>query len=464
MRGFIFSNSRKYFRVILLLIFNFGSILIAQEFNPNFESSSSYFQVDSIKISGNEHTEEFVILRELSFELGDSVNGEILHYNRERIFSLGIFTKVNVVIENYDGKNIVFIRVEESWYIFPVPFVNVREKTFERASYGVSLKYKNFRGRNETIRATVSLGYDPFYSLEYENPLVIQSFDISLSLSFGLGKSVNKSEILEIANGNSFDFKTMALNSIWGKRITEESSLFFIVGYSKIKVPTENINLLMASGTSSDNKITTGVSYLYDSRNLKQYASDGEYLGISYLYNGFGNSQSSYNVLNIDVRDYTEIYKKFILRGRISARHTFGEFIPIYDYSMFGYDYFVRGNRFEIDEGNNRILTNLEVSYPILPEWNFALDLPILPNSLTRSRISIMASLFADAGTVFNNDEKINFADFDHGYGFGLTFLFLPYSSFSLEYAFNEFGKGEILLGTEVSFWYWTLLYIESWK
>jgi len=452
MRGFIFFHRQKYFKIILLLIFNFSSILFAQELNSIFESSSSYFQVDSIKIIGNEQTQEFVILRELSFEVGDTVNSEILHYNRERIFSLSIFTKVDVVLEKQNDKNVVLIKVEESWYIFPVPFVNVRERTFARASYGVSLKYKNFRGRNETIRATVSLGYDPFYSLEYVNPLVIQSYDISLSLSFGLGKSVNKSEILEIVNGNSFEFKTIVINSIWGKRITEESSLYFSVGYSKTKAPSDNLNLLMASGTSIDHKITTGISYLYDSRNLKQYASDGEYFGISYLYNGLGNSQSHYNVLNIDIRDYQEIYENFVMRGFISARHTFGEYVPIYDYSMFGYDYYIRGNRFEIKEGNNRILTNLVISYPILPEWNFALDLPILPNSLTRSRISIMASLFADAGAIFNNGDKIKFTDFSHGYGFGLTVLFLPYSSFSLEYAFNEFGKGEILLGTEVSF------------
>ena len=47
--------------------------------------------IDSIKITGNEITETFIITRELTFKPGDKINPEILDYNRERVFSLGIF-------------------------------------------------------------------------------------------------------------------------------------------------------------------------------------------------------------------------------------------------------------------------------------------------------------------------------------------------------------------------------------
>ena len=417
----------------------------------SLEHKDSSFVIDKIEISGNERTKDFVILRELTFAVGDTVNNEILFFNRERIFSLAIFTKVEIEVNRENGKNIVSILIEESWYIFPVPFLNIREKTLERTSYGISLKYKNFRGRNETIRATVSLGYDPFYSLQYENPLIIPSADISFYFTGSLGTPINKSPILEEAYGSEFDFRTVGFNTMWGKRINKANSLFFILGYSSIKAPTEKINSYMASETANDKTLSTGFAYIFDSRNLRQYASRGFLLQLDFLHNGIGNN-INYNGVSLDIRNYREIYKSLMIKGRFSARHTFGKKVPYYYYSRLGFDYYTRGNRYLIREGNNRLLGSVELSYPILPEWNFAIDLPLLPLSLTRTRIAIHLGLFADAATVFNNGGKVLLNDFNSGYGIGLTFLFLPYSAFRIEYAFNEMGKGELLIETGISF------------
>jgi len=439
---------KKIFTIFLISTI----VIVAQSVDNPISSADSTFIVDSIEITGNEKTKEFVILRELNFSVGDTVNNDVLLYNRERIFSLGLFTKIEIDLKQDAGINTVLILVEESWYIFPVPFINIREKTLERTSYGISLKYKNFRGRNETIRATVSFGWDPFYSLEYENPLLITSADISFYFAGAHGTPINKSPTLDDVNGEVFDFKTFSLNTTWGKRFNKENNIYFILEYSNIQAPSESINPYMASGTSTDESISTGFAYIYDSRNLSQFASSGIYFGIDYIYNGLGTKDISHNAMTVNLNKYNTIFKSLLIKGRINARHTFGEFVPNYNYSMLGYDYYTRGNRYLIREGNNRLLGSVELSYPILPEWNFAVDLPILPESLTRTRIGIHLNVFADAGTVFNNNEKILLEDFNSGYGVGLTLLFLPYSSFRFEYAFNEMGKGEFLLESGISF------------
>lgn len=437
---------------IFLILILLTTIISAQVVDTLSSLGDNSFQVDSIEIRGNERTKEFIILKELTFSEGDTVNSEILFFNRERIFSLGIFTRVEVNNRIREKKNVVEIIIEESWHIFPVPFLFIREKTFKRTSYGISLKYKNFRGRNETIRAIVSLGYDPFYSLQYENLLIFPSADISFNFTGAFGTPVNKSPTLAIANGNSFDFRTIGITSIFGKRLNTSSSIFCSVGYSKIKAPNNNIDYYMASSTSTDEMFSLGISYIVDSRNLKQFANRGYLLSIDLLHYGIGNSRISYNVIGIDARNYRKLYKSIIIKGRFHARHTFGEYVPYYDYSLLGYNYYTRGNRYLVREGNNRLLGSIEMGYPILPEWNFGLDLPILPNSLTRSRISIVASVFLDVATTFNNNEKILLNDFNSGYGAGISFLFLPYNSFRIEYAFNEMGKGEFLIETGISF------------
>lgn len=437
---------------ILIFVTFLTSSLFSQIVDDTLKSESLFYKVDSIKILGNDRTEEFVILRELTFSLGDSVNNEILFFNRERIFSLGIFTKVNVDLISEDSINKVLISIEESWHIFPVPFVYIREKTLKRTSYGISVKYKNFRGRNETIRATASFGYDPFFGLEYANPLIISSADLSFYFSGVYGTPVNKSPTLDAVNEGSFDFKSMGINTTWGKRFNKENNIFFILGYSNIQTPTEIINPYMASGTKTDKAFSSGLAYTHDSRNLKQYANSGFYFSLDYLYHGLGDKAIDYSSATFDFRNYREIYKSLMIKGRLNIRHTFGKYVPYYYYSMLGYDIYTRGNRYLIREGNNRILGSLELSFPVLSEWNFAIDLPLLPNSLTRSRIAIYASLFTDAATVFNNGEEVLLKNFNSGYGFGLTFLFLPYSAFRIEYAFNEMGKGEFLLETGISF------------
>lgn len=94
------------------------------------------FIVDSILIVGNDQTEEFIITRELTFSIGDTLTPEIIFYNRERIYSLGLFAHVyvNPLIEN--SVNILEIKLEERWYIYPIPFVNIKERDWKKLSYG----------------------------------------------------------------------------------------------------------------------------------------------------------------------------------------------------------------------------------------------------------------------------------------------------------------------------------------
>ena len=128
-------------------------------------SKNAVLKVDSILIEGNNITKDFVIFRELTIKPGDMVSGATVDYNSERVFSLGLFNKVILYFkqqQNPDRNNLV-IHVEESWYIYPIPFVQLRDKDLSRSSYGLYITYKNFRGRNEEIKTKISLGFDPTY-------------------------------------------------------------------------------------------------------------------------------------------------------------------------------------------------------------------------------------------------------------------------------------------------------------
>lgn len=441
---------RKFISITYLICFI--SIINGQESKNLSLPLNEGIRIDSIKIFGNDITEEFVILRELTIEPGDTVNSEIIRFNKERIFSLGIFTRVELSVKELENHNNLVVKVEESWYIFPVPFINIPEKTFERVSYGIAFEYRNFRGRNETLRATMSFGYDPFFALSYKNPLLIPSADISFLISGLYSTPINKSPTAEEIYGSPFEFITSSGSIAFGKRLNLTNNIYLVGGYSYIEAPSEVLNPTMASGTKIDRSLSAGLSYEFDTRNLRQFADRGYYFITNYSYKGIGSREISYHSFDAEVRSYRKIVDDLLFKYRIGGRTTFGKFVPLYDYSILGFEYYTRGNRYLVREGNNALIGSIELGYPILKEWNFGIKLPVIPKSLSRARIKIIFNIFADAATVFNNGDRVTLNDFNSGYGLGFTFLIMPYLSFRTEYAWNEMGRGEFLFESGISF------------
>ncbi|MCB0753438.1 MAG: hypothetical protein KDC52_18345, partial [Ignavibacteriae bacterium] len=170
-------DSIKCFFNFVLVFFLYSITICGQ--TQNIISNEQLIPIDSIRIIGNEITEDFVILRELNFSVGDQISQPQIDYNQERIFSLGLFNKVELRILEENNLSILEIDVFESWYIYPLPYLKLRDDRLSRASYGIILLYKNFRGRNETITGLATFGYDPSYSVSYYNPVLVNGENIT---------------------------------------------------------------------------------------------------------------------------------------------------------------------------------------------------------------------------------------------------------------------------------------------
>ena len=104
-------------------------------------------------------------------------------------------------------------------------------------------------------------------------------------------------------------------------------------------------------------------------------------------------------------------------------RHTFGQFVPNYDYSIFGYDTYIRGHRNTVREGHNLLISSVQIDYPILKEWEFSIKLPFVPQSITSTRVGISLNVFIDSGIVYYNGDSLDFNNFDSGWGVGIKLL-----------------------------------------
>lgn len=435
----------------IILFFSVNNIFFAFDLDSS-EVNVEFYIVDAIILSGNDYTDDDIILRELTFSIRDSVNQFVLAYNKERIYSLGLFNRVDVSREIKEGANNINIKVEESWYIFPSPFITLRKNSIKSSTYGMQLTWKNFRGRNESIKSNVAFGYDPAFYLSYSNPNISYENSVSFFFDLAYGKFQNKSAEAELIYGEDFSYNYSRFMFGVGKRYSVFLWAGAYLGYEYFESPKYFPGRITISDGRIDRIILAGIKYSYDTRDLAQFANKGCFFSGSFLCKGFGVQGINYAILGFDFRQYGEIIGKISGKYRIISRNIIGGGVPFYDYSYLGVGDRIRGYYNYYFEGHNFYMGSVEVQNPIIEEWNFKFKLPLIPQSLTSYRIKIYGSLFSDFGTSYNWGDKFSLKKFNTGYGAGLTIMLLPYNALRIEYAFNEQWKGEFIVDTGFSF------------
>ncbi len=437
-----------YISAIILIMFTSTSLCQIFSLRP-FEQQ--HHIIDSIKIYGNDITEDFIILRELTFEPGDTVDQHTLDYNRERVYSLGIFNKVNFRFNDKDS-SILNIEVEESWYIYPIPFFQIKDNDWNKFSYGISVLIKNFRGRNETLTGSAALGYDPSFSISYFKPSIIYKSNVYFNAHLSHRTITNRSEIAKKIYGGDFEY-TYIVNEVGlGNRFGLFNWAGFDIGFNYIESP-KYFKGSNASDERIDRLMKLGFSYSYDTRDLIQFPSEGMLFSYYMQFKGLGFNNINYSIFNIDFREYRKLIGDLGAKWRMATRLTAGRLVPYYDFSYLGFEERIRGHFSKEREGNNYYLGSLELFHPIIKDINITLDfIPLLPKELLTYRLALYAQLFADTGITQLKGSPLRIKDFDTGYGFGLSLLLLPYNILRVEVASDENQNVEYILNLGVSF------------
>ncbi|HRP93501.1 MAG TPA: BamA/TamA family outer membrane protein [Ignavibacteriaceae bacterium] len=438
--------------IFFIIVIVFSSIILPQNRDSLYNPELYPFIVDSIAITGNEKTEEFIILRELNFSVGDTLSKVQSFYNRERVYSLGIFNHVYFIPTIVESKRILTIEVAETWYFYPIPFLDARDGDLKKLTYGVFLRMMNFRGRNEDLTATVRVGYDPLFSLGYYNPNTIGNENIFVGARVGYADISNRSVIAEYLYGKPFSQKSISANLTIGKRFGLFNRFYINTGYNYIETPFY-ISGINASGDRIDNLVDLGIGFEHDTRDLIQFPTDGIFSSITYVQRGLGLDNINYGIARIDFREYRELFEKLISKWRFTSRFTVGKGVPYYDYSRLDGGQKIRGHYNEKYEGNDYYFGSTEFYYPIIKELNIDLTfLPIIPDALLSYRVGFYTQIFAETGLAKLRDEPFAINKFNSGYGFGITLLLLPYQVLRVEAAFNEQMKSELIIDLGISF------------
>lgn len=448
----------KIFFISLVALFSFPISSYSDEFCDSLETKSltdensvkEVFVIDEIRILGNHRTLPETILQEININDKQFLTEEDLKYFENRIFSLGIFSDVKVFLSKENDKNVLIILVQESWYIWPLPFVYFNDRDFKKISYGLNLGLQNISGRNDFFNTGFSLGFNPKFYLNYYNP----NFDFQHKLIFLLKtqiqKRLNRSLEAQKFNNKNYSEKYFNFEIGLGKRLNIFNLFFASLGFEYIE-PEEYFPLRTVATSGIDRAISFQINYSYDTRDFSAYPKTGTNFNLSYRKTGFGESPVNYNIVAIETKKIFSIGDPIIYLRNYS-RFQLGPEFPFYANSFLGYGERLRGRFDEIFESHSMIFSNFEVRFPIFEKYLLKLNLPLIPEELQTYNLSIDFHTFFDNAFLFNKEQKFRDLRAINGFGFGFSFLILPYRSLNLEIAWNQNFKPQFIFDMNFPF------------
>jgi len=431
-------------RIIVTLLLLCGVSLAAK--TQERAASAPFFlgPVDSVIVSGNTHTRAYVILNEMSIAAGVPFTPEMIEYDRNRIYSLGLFTSVDLYLDTLGTRSILHVLVSERWYLFPVPLFGFRDGDVKRVFYGAGMYHNNFQGRNQKLFGSVVFGADPSAQLSFADPLVDHASGISFGAQLSFSRARNRSEKEAAVSGEYDEFHYDGNVSV-GKRLSLAQFAGIGAGYRVVEI-TDYRPGRTVSGDGIDRAIYATLSYMYDSRDLAEYPSRGSYLSAYITRSGLGTSTVSYTTYGLDVRTYLNLPLSLTLALRVDGTLMIGKVIPTYAHVFLGYGDRVRGYFSTVFEGENLACSTIELRFPLLAPRVFRVNGSLLPDEFSVWRFGVGLALFADAGTTWYRGERVPLQSFVSGYGGGVD-LMLPYGILvRTDYAWNNYGRGQFIL------------------
>lgn len=440
-------------RCFLSLIAWLPALVLAQPDSPPRATGSAdtvalaRTRVVAVVVQGNRRTKAETILREMSTQVGDSLDHGAIEVDRKRIQNLGLFNRVDIQPLLLEKGVLLLVNVSERWYFFPFPIFFYNDNDVKKLSYGLGLVHLNVRGRAEQMQFAGWLGYNPGVQASYHNPWVLGGGHLFTTPRFYFLRQRSKS--FQIAD-REVDERQMGLAWTVGKRVSLRTFFSVTLGYRQVKfdppVPGETL-----SPEGNDRLPELGLTFLYDGRDLFEYPRRGMFVRLFGQRVGFGDPYVHYWRYGADVRTYRPLVGELSLCVRACTDLAAGR-LPIYDRVFFGFSNRIRGHYYREVEGENLLFGSAELRLPLLPIQYYNINPGFLGQYARDLKFGVSVAAFVDSGTLWFQGQRVSTRLFLSGYGASLD-IHLPYIDLvRLAYAVNHEGKGEGVVVLGVSF------------
>lgn len=382
--------------------------------------NDSTFVVNSIKTIGLVKTKEVIVMRELTFKVGDTIRNWSYHKEQSRKQLINLFLFNEVKIDRVNGD--VLIHATERWYTWPIPVLDYADRNFnqwwltkdpKRLIYGLDLSQYNIGGRNQTLVLNLVMGYTRSAGLTYKVPYINKkmSWGMQVTAKVNANKEVWSSTINDKVNFFRDNDRTLIRRQMGEVVFTHRKKFFTYhhayAGFRRVSVDpiiadSVNYNYLMYH-QDVQNEGYLGYQFVFDQRDFKGYPLKGHLLklqieGSNYFFKQVPDFQTL--ILKLAYSRYFKIKGHLFGSAHLTARY-FDNMYPQYTATQalgYGKDY-IRGYELRVIDGSNFALGKLELKYRIL-NANYAFAEGV--KNYEKLPVSMYLTGFMDAGFVRN--------------------------------------------------------------
>jgi len=395
-----------------------------------------------IEISGNQHTKEVIIRRELLTEAGDSLNLATMQSDLVRLTKLPTFSAVQIVPRR-EGDGVVYaVTVDETARFIPTILPGNSEENGWYA--GPIISTPNWLGRAITASVSAQWGGITKYSFSATSPWLLPARH-QLSVSVGQFYQEREDKVRE------------------SQEITSSSSIRAVFYPGRRRILSIGLGFQYLRTMSSKPGITlspTNHDHLYRPELLLRINSIEDPLDPRCGWVGGFQERTTGGLLGgdgdtwrtqVDIARYQPITERSVLAVGAVFDHQTGvvdEDIPGYLVYLLGGGSSVRGySRTELGKvlyGKNQFLATAEYGYCILSPRQFML--------FGKSFLSFRAGLnivgFIDYGVAWTDAEDLNMDRSRTGFGIGLHAMVPGIERIRLDLGISQDGELEIHIGT----------------
>ena len=450
-----------------------------------FLSSAQIITVDSISLIGNRKTKRHVILRELNFKIGDTLNldkiTERFEENRLLLFNTGIFREADFNVKNWDTeskKAHLELTLAEAIAIIPVPIFELADRNFnvwwkemdrdlKRINYGLILYYSNLTGHRDRLKMTGQWGYTRKGEIDYKIPGVNKSQTIGLGFNVLVARNQevpfraldNRLEFFRSEDTFLFNRFRSSLRAFYRPKLfsSHNFELFYHNNSIDEQVKTDLNPDFFGNDKVRLSYFAFQYDFISDKRDIKPYPTKGYLFSTTLRKDGLGLTKDR-NSLHLTSRyaKYFPLNKRFSIETIVQGRYSFiRKQQPYYDMKALGFNQdYIRGYEFYVIDGLDYIYQKTALRFEIFNrDINFGKLSPI--EAFKRMPTRVYLNLNNDLG--YTNDPYFNVGNplnnsLLWGRGIGLDIIVYYAVVIQMEYSINRLGEEGFFLHLRVGF------------
>lgn len=456
-----------------------------------FIALCSYFSIAAqenvlvidILFKGLNHTKKSVALRELDFQINDSIDianlATIIDRNEKRLLSTGLFNLCDINIKRWDEETnslIILIEVKENLYIYPAPIFELADRnfnvwikemnaSFKRVNYGVRLDHLNLTGNKDKFKFIFQTGYTRKYEGDYKFPYLYNNWGLNVNMVFSenkeIGYKTQENKILFKKYSNEEVLLSRFRTGITAShRLDVFTNQFFKIEYNYNKVNDKVINELnpfyYPNGDNYIQYLRLEYVLKYNRTVFPTYPEGGYAFSVELRYDGLGFGNFKNSSLAIDYAKYFKPTKRLIAGFKVKGKTNFGDNVIPYSNNVaigYGTDG-LRGYELYVADGTAFCWAKTEIKFNVLDKMiNLAKYMPL--SAFKQFPIRVFARWSTESGYAyertytstnsFNNRWLI-------GYGPALDILLVNNFLFSIEYNYNHTGESGVFYKSSFNF------------